>query len=63
MKPLSKDEVLKLASRRNGLMVHIYKWSHEQRRKQLNRYKRAGLLTRKVWGDYFIFKAKEENSK
>ncbi len=59
MKCLSKDEALRLASRPDGLVIHIYKWTHAQRRKQLNRYKREGLLERKVLHDHFVFKKKE----
>jgi hypothetical protein len=57
---LSKDDVLRLAERPGGFMVHIYKWADATRRKQLNRYKREGLVTREVWGDYFVFRRANE---
>lgn len=55
-KQLSKEAALRIAARPDGFLVHIYKWGSDQKRKQFNRYKREGLVSRERWGDMFIFR-------
>lgn len=55
---MHKQDVLQRGRREQGIIVHIYRWGAQSFRKQLNRYKKEGLMTREVWGDYFIFRTK-----
>jgi len=52
---LSKDEALKLAARRIGFSVPADSYRHAQRRAQMLRYFKQGLVTRSFSGKMVTF--------
>lgn len=59
-KLLSREQILKLASRQEGFFVHLYKWSHDRDRKLCNRMRKEGLLTREKVFKGFIFRTNNQ---
>jgi len=58
-KPPTREWVLQMAKRPNGLSVSIYRWSHDSLRKLTRRMRKEGLLTMCRHHDEFIYKVKE----
>jgi len=59
---IDRETILRLASTSRGFEVHVFKWSHDQKRRLANRMKDEGLLIRKKWHDHFVYYRKKEGA-